>query len=164
MTQPENLSMEISLFPGYHVYSDGSIYSEGAGRMMKGTELKGGLYVCLGGKTFRRDYVVMAHFGPRQPGCNHRIVHIDGDQTNCCIDNLEWRMSIDYGKRSGEHNSHAKLMAHEVAIMRMLYTGGTHVSDIHRYVCPHVTKRHVSRICRGHMWNNEYSECAKSCS
>lgn len=48
-----------------------------------------GIYVNLGKKKFRIDYLVARAFVPNIRMCQ-RIIHKDGDQTNNRADNLEW--------------------------------------------------------------------------
>jgi hypothetical protein len=97
----------------YFVSRDGRIYSHHTGQELRpylNSQERGRRYlrVDLRSNGARRQVyvhhlVLEAHVGKRPDG--HHAHHIDGDQFNNALANLEWREAEDH---MGEHNGHAQ--------------------------------------------------------
>lgn len=83
-------------FPDYSVSSEGRVRNDGANRIMALTRNQQGI-IQVGLTRDRTLYkrsvpVLVAHaFLPRAIGPFDTPIHIDGDRSNCGVDNLMWR-------------------------------------------------------------------------
>lgn len=164
---------EIPGLPGYHVGSDGSVWTTkivgrgGVGKVGPMRPIKqnvspnGYLFVVftVNDRSVTRQIhplVLAAFVGPRPPGkC---ACHADGTRTNNRIDNLRWdtRSANERDKERhgtsnrGQRNGQSKLTAEQVEEIRSRRKAGESFTSISADFDVHCS--HLSAICRGKNW------------
>ena len=148
----------------YKISSFGRVRN-GEDELIDGTFVRGYKYIKPDGKHGRRIPVhqLVAHLfiGPCPVG--NEVDHLDGYKANNWVGNLEYvthienvqraRYIMSDGRRSGVHNSNAKLTDTDVAEIRyQVSLGRTKVSVARDY---DITDVHVGNIVRGKMWPSE---------
>jgi hypothetical protein len=114
---------------------------------------KGYLKVRIGPvKRFVHCLVLEAFVGPR-PSRRHHGAHLDGDKTNNCLSNLEWKLPEDNEADKRKHGTHAgggrvwRPNRERVARIRARAQGGESYASIAKSEGLH--PHSVSRIVRG---------------
>lgn len=150
--------MQVEMFHGYTVYSDGTVIKPWGGRVNWTPNGRGylisqlkvdGKFKCLA----QHRVVALAFFGERDS--RHEVDHIDNDKTNNRVENLQWvtrsanrtKMYSQGRNVSGTRNANSKLGEQQVhQVCEALSLGGG-VSDVARKIG--VPRHTVSQIkCR----------------
>ena len=87
----------IPFFEGYEFYNNGMIYSDGAGRVLTGSNHTDGyINICMKEKSYKYHRLMCIAFHPIEGKNNYddynvlQVNHKDGDKQNNKPDNLEW--------------------------------------------------------------------------
>lgn len=90
---------EVQITPTYVLREDGKIFNKKTGKERIVVKQRQGYYIYVNGKNCFVHQLVMEHFGPPSPGEEYKIWHVNGDNYDNRVENLEWATSSQINSR-----------------------------------------------------------------